>query len=112
MMAGEFDDGSQSPQAMDHPPIHILNSNATNFPTQTQGRFSRYLRFARRRQNRWDGQSEIRECEPENAHGHGRRLVMCWAGPKAQSPPKPGLFEPSPASPPVGLNWAWAGLAT
>src|SRR5882762_1784918 len=23
--------------------------------------------------------------------------VMCWAGPKAQSPPKPGPFEPSPA---------------
>ena len=37
-------------------------------------------------------------------------LVMCWAGPKAQSPPKPGLFEPSPAQPTggleLGLGWA------
>ena len=30
-------------------------------------------------------------------------IVMCWAGPKAQSPPKPG--------PVAGFNRAWAGLA-
>jgi hypothetical protein len=38
------------------------------------------------------------------------QLVMCWAGPKAQSPPKPGPFEPGPAQPTggleSGLGWA------
>ena len=29
-------------------------------------------------------------------------IVMCWAGPKAQSPPKPGPFEPGPARPTAG----------
>src|ERR1700691_2086410 len=36
----------------------------------------------------------------------GKRLqiVMCWAGPKAQSLPKPGPFEPGPARPIGGLQ--------
>jgi len=80
MMAGEVDDVSQIPQGMDHPPVHMLNGNGNGSPTQTHGRFSRYLRFARRRQNRRDAQIEIREHEPENVHGHGHEHTDISSG--------------------------------
>ena len=38
------------------------------------------------------------------------QLVMCWAGPNAH--PSLARLSPAQPSPPVGLNRAWAGLAT
>jgi len=57
MLAGDEDDISQSPHVMDSP-AHMLNGTGSS--AQTQGRFSQYLRFVRRRQNRMDRQDERR----------------------------------------------------
>jgi hypothetical protein len=32
-----------------------------------------------------------------STNGHDQCIVMCWAKPKAQSPPKPSPAQPSPA---------------
>lgn len=63
MMAGEEEDVSNG---MDYPPVHVLNGNSA----QTQGRFSRYLRFARRRRNQRDGRGEMQEHDHANDPTH------------------------------------------
>jgi hypothetical protein len=67
MLSGDMDDASYSPQAAEHPstlPIHS-DTRGSGSPTQSQGnRFSRYLRFARRRRNRTDEDSnDVQERE-------------------------------------------------
>jgi hypothetical protein len=74
-MAGEEEDVSQhDPHGMDYMPNHELNDNGAASPIQTQGRFSRYLRFARRRRNQRDGGAGMEALdysnEPRNAHDH------------------------------------------
>jgi len=72
MMAGEEDDDPQSHHGMEYPPIHV-SGNGSGSPLQTQGRFSRYLRFARRRRHRRGG-GQIQEYDHANetlrAHEH------------------------------------------
>jgi len=68
LLSGERDDASYSPHATEYPPtIHMPPGSGS--PTQSQGnRFSRYLRFARRRRNHRDGDSDIQENDHSRRH--------------------------------------------
>lgn len=54
MISGEDDEMDDIHNA--YPPIHAMAEN--NSPAQNQGRFSRYLKFARRRRHRQGESSE------------------------------------------------------